>query len=64
MIISRSILLRMVNIPNKFVKKIKRHIPLSVTSHTTTTTLPPENHAVYEIMWENKVQPDRSHMTV
>ena len=25
---------------------------------------PPENRAVYEIMWKNTVQPDRSQMTI
>ena len=25
---------------------------------------PPENRAIYEVMWENMVQPDRPQMTV
>jgi len=38
------------------VEEIKTHILCSVTF------FPPENRAVYEIMWKNIVQPDRSQM--
>jgi hypothetical protein len=38
------------------VEKIKTHILYSITFS--------ENHAVYEIMWKNMVQPDRPQMTI
>jgi len=38
------------------VEKINKHILCSVT-------FSPENRAVYEIMWENMVQPERPHIT-
>ena len=51
-IISRSVLLRSKNIfQKKFLDKLKTHI---------LCTMPPpqENCAIYEIMWENLVEPD------
>ena len=48
MIISRWILLRMRNVLDKFVEKIKRHILCSVIPSSP----PPPNGAFYEIMWE------------
>ena len=61
--ISRSILLRMRNISDKFVKKkikIKTHISYPITPP------PPKkkNVAVYEKMWKNKEKPDRPQMTI
>jgi hypothetical protein len=41
----------------KVVEKIKTHILCS-------RTFSPENHSVYEIMWENVVEPQRSQMTI
>jgi len=41
----------------KFVKKI-RHISCSTTFFSV------ENHAVYEIMWKNTVEPDMSQMKI
>ena len=42
----------------KVVEKIKTHILCSVTF------FPPENRAVYEIMWGNIVERDRAQMTI
>jgi hypothetical protein len=39
-----------------FLEDIKTHILCSITF--------PENHAVYEIMWKNAVQPDRPQMAI
>jgi hypothetical protein len=58
MIISRSIILRMRNVSGKIIEKIK------TTLLCSKAFFPPENRAVYEIMWKNLVQPDRSQMTV
>jgi hypothetical protein len=41
------------NVSDKFLVKIKPHILCSINFF-------PVNHAVYEIMWENNVQPDMS----
>ena len=41
----------------KVVEKIKTHILCSVSFFS-------ENRAVYEIMWENIVEPDRPQMTI
>ena len=46
----------------KFVEKLKTHIFSSVTSPLPSP--PPENRAVVEIMWKNRVQPERSQMTI
>ena len=51
MTVSRLILLRMRNVSDKFVDKIKTHILLFGNFF--------ENRAVYEIMWKNTVEPDR-----
>jgi len=53
MTISRSVILRMRNVSDKFIEKIKTHILHSITF--------PENRAIYEIMWKNVAGPDRSH---
>ena len=42
----------------KFVRKIKTHILCSVTFFL------PENGTVYDIIWKNMIQPDRSQMTI
>jgi hypothetical protein len=52
-IISRRILLRMRNISENIVEEIKTHILFSITFF--------EKRAVYDIMWNNMVQPDRPH---
>ena len=52
MIISRLIPLRMRNISDKVVEKIKTHILCSITFFF-------ENRAVHEVMWKNIVEPDR-----
>jgi hypothetical protein len=54
-IISLSIMLRIRNISDKFVDKIKTRILYPNNF--------PEDRAVYEIMWKNLVQPDRPQMT-
>ena len=58
LIISRSMLLRLTNISDKFVEKIKTHILCLVTFFWF------ENRAFYEITWINIVQPDRPQMTI
>jgi len=44
----------------KFAHKIKTHILCSVTS----TPPPPENRAVYVIMWKNTVERGRPQMAI
>ena len=56
MIIYQWILFRMRNVGDKFVEKIITHILFSLT----LTKI----RAVYELMWQTFVQPDRLHMTV
>ena len=46
--------------PTEVADKIKTHILCSVRHPPDPT----ENRAVYELMWENQVEPDRPHMTV
>ena len=55
--ISGLFLLRMRNVSNKFVEKIKTHILCLINP-------PPENCTVQEKMWENILQPDRQQTTV
>ena len=57
LIISRSVLLRMKNISDKFVEKIKTHFMLNNFFFF-------EKRAVYEIMWKNTVEFGRTHMTI
>jgi hypothetical protein len=54
--ISRCILLRMRSVSDKVVEKIKTHILYSIAFS--------ENRAVYEIMWQNMVEPDRPQMAI
>jgi len=56
-IISRSVLLRVRNVQTNVLEKIKTHVLCSTFFFS-------ENHAVYEIMWKNAVQPARRRMTV
>jgi hypothetical protein len=35
----------------------------NANTHFMFSNPPPENCAIYEIMWENMVEPDRPHMT-
>jgi hypothetical protein len=58
-ILSRSVLLRLRNVPDTIFEKIKTHILCSVTSFP-----PSENRAVYEIMWENIVERCRPQITI
>ena len=44
------------NLPKQIVEKIKTYFVFN--------NFFPENRAVYEVMWKNMVQPDRSQMTV
>jgi len=53
---SRSVLLRMRHVSDRFVEEIK--------THTVFRKFFFENRAVYGIMWKNTVQPDRPQMTV
>ena len=55
LIISRSILLRMRNVSDKFVEKIKTHFMLNNFLRS---------RAFYEMMWNNTVQPERPQMTL
>jgi hypothetical protein len=45
-------------------RRIKQKKKIQQNAHLIFKTLIPENHALYEIMWENIVQPDRTQMTV
>jgi hypothetical protein len=56
MIVSHIVLLRMKNISDKCLEKIKTHILCS-------TIFSPENRVVCEIIWKNIVETDRSQMT-
>jgi len=57
LIICHSVLLRMRNISDKFVENIKTHILCSISP-------PLESHAIYEMMWKNIVEPERSQITI
>jgi len=57
MIISRSVRLRMRNVSDKFVEKIKTHILCVITFFIG-------NRALYETMWKNAVKPGRPQMTI
>ena len=55
MTISRSVLLRMKNVTDNIVEKIKTRILCPITVS--------ENRPVYEILWKNMVEPGRPQMT-
>ena len=55
-IISCSILVTMRNVLDNFVKKSKHNIYAQIHFY--------KNRAVYEIMWENMVEPERAHMKI
>jgi len=55
-ILSHSLLIKMKNV-NKFVEKIKTHILCSITFIL-------KNHAIYEVMWKDIVEPDMPQMTI
>jgi hypothetical protein len=57
MVISGLILLRMRNVSEKVVEKIKTYILCSVTPYSKIMFF-------YEIMWKNMVQPDRPQMAI
>ena len=57
MIMPHSLLLKMKNVVNKIVEKIKTHILCSITFIL-------KNHAIYEIMWKNIVELDMRQMTI
>ena len=57
-ITSRSILLWMSNVSDQILKRIPKHILSSINF------FPPESRAVYEIMWKNMVEPDRTRRAV
>jgi hypothetical protein len=57
MIMSHSLLLKMKNVVNKIVEKIKTHILCSITFIL-------KNHAIYKIMWKNIVELDMQQMTI
>jgi len=58
LIMSRSVLLRIRDLEEeKVVEKTKTHFLCSIF-------FSPENRAVYEIMWNNVVDPDRPQMTI
>jgi hypothetical protein len=55
--ISRSVLLRKRNVAERVVEKLKHILCL-------INTFSPEYRAVYEIMWNNVVQPGRSQIAI
>jgi hypothetical protein len=58
LIISRPVLLRMRNISDKVVEKIKKHIICSIFFFFY------ENRTVYEIMWKNTLERGRPQMKI
>ena len=56
-LIFRSVLRRMRHALDRLVEKIKTHVVWSIAFFF-------ENHAFYEIIWKNIVQPDRTQMTI
>jgi hypothetical protein len=56
MIVSRSVLLRMGNVSDR--RRTENQNTFYIQK------LFPQNRAVYEIIWRNKVDPDRSRMTI
>jgi hypothetical protein len=57
LIISRSVLPRIKMFQTNFVEKIETHILCSINFFS-------KNSAVYELVWKNKVQPDRPQITI
>jgi len=51
------ILLRMINVSNKIVQKIRAHFTNMLNFYFF-----PKNHAVYEIMWKSNVQSERTYL--
>jgi len=58
MILSHSLLLKMKNVIDKIVEKIKTHILLCSINFIL------KNNAIYEIMWKNIVEPDMSQVAI
>jgi len=56
MVISRSVLIRMRNVSDRFMEKIKTRILCFILFF--------KNRAVYEIMWKNMLQPDRPQVKI
>jgi len=56
-IMSCSVHLKMRNVSTKFVEKIQIHILCSIIFFS-------ENHVLYDKMWKNIVEPDRSQMKI
>ena len=56
MIISHSVIFRMKNISDKSRENQNTHFMFNNSFS--------ENHAIYEIMWKNMVEPDRPQMTI
>ena len=54
-IISRSVFLRMRDVLHRFVEKMKTHICVRGLRY--------ENPAVYEIMWKNSIEPEKTQTT-
>ena len=54
MIMSHSLLLKVKNVVDKIVEKIKTHILLCSINFIL------KKHAIYELMWKNIVEPDMS----
>ena len=57
MIISHSVPLRMINVPDKRCRE-------NQNTHFVFSNFFFENRAVYEIMWESTVEPDRPQTTI
>jgi hypothetical protein len=57
MIMSHSLFLKMINVVDKIVEKIKTYILCSINFIL-------KNHAIYELMWKNIVELDTPQMTI
>jgi len=55
---SHSVLIRMRNVSDRVVEKIKTHVSCSIMFFFF------ENRIMYETMWKNIVEPDRPQMTI
>jgi hypothetical protein len=54
--VTLSVLLRMINVSDKVVEKIKTHLVFKYVFF--------ENRAFYEIMWKNIAEPERPQTTI
>jgi hypothetical protein len=64
MIVSRSILLRMRNVSDKFAEEITTNLHRKSKHTFNVQKLFSENRAIYEIIWKDTVEPDRPQLTI